>query len=313
LNSRTTRLAPSPTGTLHLGHARTFLYSWALARTQGWRIVLRLEDLDHTRIRPGAHEETIDLLHWMGMDWDGPVRVLSRNLEPYRDAMRRLERDRRIFRCDRSRRELIQDIGAPHAGEGEAPHPAHLRPADEAAYRFADEHVNYRLCVDEETVRVEDRIAGLHHFRPIDEAGDFLVWSKLGVPAYQLAITVDDGADGITDVVRGDDLLASAARQQIVHRLLDQPIPLWWHLPLVTDGAGQRLAKRRGDQRLAVCRDAGIPGDAVIGLVAYWCGLRDAPEPMSAANLLKEFDPQRLPRDPVALTDPLIAWLMEQR
>ena len=275
--------------------------------------MLRLEDLDRTRVKPGAHEETIELLRWLGMDWDGPPRTLSDTLDPYRAAMRHLEAHERIFRCDRSRRDLLLAIGAPHADDGETPHPASLRPTDESAWRFTDEQAGYRLCVDDEAVHVHDHLAGAHTFHPAQEAGDFPVWSKLGVPAYQLAISVDDGADRITDVVRGDDLLASAARQQIVHAALQQAAPQWWHLPLVCDEEGRRLAKRSGTHRLTICRDAQIPGDAVVGLVAYWCGVVEAPAQLSPAAFLRHFDPAALPSDPVRLTQRQLTWLMEQR
>jgi len=313
LNSRTTRLAPSPTGTLHLGHARTFLFTWALARSLGWRIVLRLEDLDHTRVRPGAHEETLELLRWLQIDWDGPIRVQSADLEPYRSAMHDLAAQSRIYRCERTRSDVARIVGAPHADERVDAHPSSLRPSDPAAWTFHDEAANYRLRVDEGIITIDDHVAGSRSFEPFAETGDFIVWSKLGVPAYQLAVTVDDARTEITDVVRGDDLLSSAARQEIIYRHLGADPPRWWHLPLITDPSGRRLAKRAGDQRLTVYRDAGVSGAAVIGLMAYWCGVIDRRQPLSGEEVVARFDAARLPAHPVALTDQDIAWLMENR
>jgi glutamyl-tRNA synthetase len=267
---RRTRLAPSPTGSLHLGNARTFVLTWALARNEGWEVVLRIEDLDGPRVRPGAVDEAIAVLSWLGLDWDGPIRRQSDDLAPFADAMRRL--GDRVFRCERSRKDVRSAASAPHAEDGEVRFPPSLRPIEAERRAFDEPLVNYRLLVEPGADIVVDELLGTHSFDPGMEIGDFLVWTKAGVPAYQLAVVVDDIAQGITDVVRGDDLLASAARQQMLYRAFERPAPRWWHLPLVHDGDGHRLAKRHDDLSLASLRAAGVRRERVLGLLARWCG-----------------------------------------
>lgn len=312
-----TRLAPSPTGTLHLGNARTFLINWALARNLDWTIVLRIEDLDSTRVREGAAAETIDLLQWLGIDWDeGPI-TQAHDLEPYREAMRSLIDARRVYACGLTRKQIEQAASAPHAGDGETRFPPELRPdaADSRAFRFDRIDSNYRFIVNEERITIDDRIAGRSVHDPTSECGDFIIWTKLGVPAYQLAVVVDDARQGVSDVVRGDDLLASAARQTLVYRALDLKPPNWWHVPLVLGEDGRRLAKRHGDTHLETFRSAGVPAERVIGLLASWCGVGDPndPQPISAADFRAVFQPDMLSgapfRSPVRFTKEHHAWL----
>lgn len=298
----TTRLAPSPTGSLHLGNARTFLATWAMARCAGWAVRLRIEDLDRSRVPAGETARTIDLLRWLGLDWDGPVLVQSEDLEPYRAAMRRLAADGRIFRCGRTRREIAaQALSAPHPGEGETRFPAGLRPPEPTAWTFLEAQANHRFRVDPGAVEVRDRLHGVFHEDPSETVGDILVWSRAGVPTYQLAVVVDDARTGVTDVVRGEDLLGSAARQTLLFRALGHVPPRWHHLPLVFDGTGRRLAKRDGSCRLSALRDAGVDPARVIGLIAAWSGLLEAPAPMTAAAFLSRYDPDR-PMAPVTVT-----------
>jgi glutamyl-tRNA synthetase len=269
---RRTRLAPSPTGGLHLGNARTFALTWALARNEGWDVLLRIEDLDLSRVRSGAIEETEAILAWLGLDHDGPVAVQSADLAPYRAAMIRLAAAGAVYRCARSRKDVRMAASAPHADDHEQRFPPELRPGPDAL-GFVDERSNHRLRVEPGPERVWDQLLGERCFDPGTEVGDFLVWTKLGVPSYQLAVVVDDLRHGITDVVRGDDLLASAARQQILHRLLGaRDGPRWWHLPLVYGADGERLAKRRDHTSVAALRAAGVRRERILGLLARWCG-----------------------------------------
>jgi glutamyl-tRNA synthetase len=306
----TTRLAPSPTGTLHLGNARTFLITWTLARQQDWRIVLRIEDLDVQRVRPGAAEQAIEQLRWLGIDWDEGPLVQSHDLEPYHAAMRTLASDRRVYACELTRKQIEHAASAPHSGEGELRFPPELRPRDNAAWMFDRESTNYRLVVNAGDVAIRDEFVGGRWFDPSRESGDFIVWTKTGMPAYQLAVVVDDARQGITEVVRGDDLLPSAARQHLLYRALGLPPPRWWHLPLVTAADGRRLAKRDGDTHLETCRQRGIAAERVIGLIAAWSGVVDRPEPMSADAFRQGFTLGTLPREPVPLTQEQLAWLM---
>jgi glutamyl-tRNA synthetase len=309
----TTRLAPSPTGTLHLGNARTFLVNWAIARSRGWRIVLRIEDLDLTRVREGAAEQAIDLLRWLGIDWDEGPLWQSHDLQRYRTAMRELAARGLVFASERSRKDIERAASAPNLGDGETRYPPELRPPRDhaGARRFERENVNYRLVVPDEKIEIDDRFAGRSTHHPFHECGDFIVWAKLGVPGYQLAVVVDDARQGVTDVVRGDDLLPSAARQTLLYRALGLAAPEWWHLPLVVGVDGRRLAKRHGDTHLEQYRGAGVSAERVIGLLAALSGVgdRDRPAAMTAAEFRERFSLDMLSRQAERFTPADHIWL----
>ena len=282
---RTTRLAPSPTGDLHLGNVRSLLLGWAIARRAGWRTVLRHEDLDQERSDEVGCEAVETSLKWLGIDWDGPALRQSDDLEPYRKAMARLAEQRLVFSSSLSRREIREAVGAPQGG-GTVVFPPSLRPNDPAAFHFDDQESNYRLLVEPGFETIKDELRGERSFDPSKEVGDMIVWTKTGRPSYQLAVVVDDDRQGVTDVIRGDDLLSSAARQQRLRRTLHMKGDLrWWHLPLVHDEHGRRLAKRDGDAGILALRDAGVSADRVIGLIAAWSGLIPEPRDLPASAI----------------------------
>lgn len=294
---RCSRLAPSPTGPLHLGNACTFLVNWALARNLGWRLVLRIEDLDRDRAAAAGDTGTEEALAWLGIDHDGEAVRQSARLPAFVDAMRALADDGLVYESPHSRnevREAALALGAPHAADAPPPFPASLRPAPGDAWRFGRTDVNHRLRVEPGAAEVLDEVAGAHRFDPARETGDFLVWTKAGFPSYQLAVTVDDIAQGITDVVRGDDLLPSAALQSILHRALGHAPPRWWHLPLVLDADGQRMAKRGGALSLRALHAAGVDPDRVRGLAAAWIGAVASPRPLGAGAFRALIDPDTL-------------------
>jgi glutamyl-tRNA synthetase len=309
-----TRLAPSPTGSLHLGNARTFLVNWALARRRGWRIVLRIEDLDGPRVKPEAARGLMETLAWLGIDWDEGPLVQSEDLSPYRAAMEDLARRRLAFPCALTRGQIAAAASAPQEGSHELVYPASLRPKDWEA-RFSED-TNWRFLVAARPVSFDDGFAGPQSVDTARTIGDFVIWTKRGAPAYQLAVVVDDHRQGVTHVVRGDDLLESAARQLLLYRALGlAPEPEHFHLPLVVGPDGKRLAKRHGDSRLDEYRKAGVPARAVIGLLARWCGLgpvAGAPEPMAPQAFLEALDLAVLPRSPVTFTPADHAWLLSQ-
>jgi glutamyl-tRNA synthetase len=307
MTSRVSRLAPSPTGALHLGNARTFLVNWAIARRNGWRLIMRVEDLDGPRVRPEASAAALDTLRWLGLDFDGAPRYQSHDLEPYRDAMRRL--GSAVYACSLSRREVAHAASAPHAGDRELRFPPHLRADDADRFGFDGETVNYRLVVEDRPVDVRDEVLGAASQHPHDEVGDFVVWTRRGAPAYQLAVVVDDARQGVTDVVRGADLLPSAGRQQLLYERLGWAPPRWWHLPLVVGSDGRRLAKRHGDTRLETYRHRGVPAERVIGLLGRWSGVTERAEPMTAADFRERFRLDRLDRCPVTFTQADHEWL----
>lgn len=309
---RVTRLAPSPTGALHLGNARTFLVTWAIARRQGWRILMRIEDIDGPRIKPGAARETLEIMRWLGLDWDGDPWVQSTDPAPYAAAAERLAQRGTIYSCDLSRREIEAAASAPHAGENEIVYPADLRPlrVDSARWRFGQPNTNYRFACPDREVVFDDVVAGRQTHRPIDDVGDFVIWTRLGLPSYQLAVVVDDARQGVTDVIRGDDLLPSAARQELLYEALELTAPRWWHLPLVVGPDGRRLAKRHGDTRLSSYREAGVAPERLIGLLACWSGVLASPQSLDAVSFVERFAVDTLPRERITFSDRDHEWLL---
>jgi len=327
-SSRTlvTRLAPSPTGALHLGNARTFLVNWALARRSGWRIELRMEDLDGPRVKKGADQSAIEDLAWIGLDWDGEPTWQLDDLAPYRDALDALRGRGEIYPCTCTRRDIRQAQSAPHADEHELRYPGTCRPAgatgtsplpapSAAGSGALDQDSEcWRLRIPDESVTFTDRLTGVHTFDVQKLVGDFVVATKAGLPAYQLAVVVDDARQRISDVVRGDDLLSSTARQIWLYRMLGlAPLPRTWHVPLVLGPDGHRLAKRHGNTRLSAYRQQGADARRVVGLLADWCGLVERRRPMDTAEFTDRFDLDRMPRTPVTFTPEDHQWLLSAR
>lgn len=309
---RTTRLAPSPTGALHLGNARTFLANWALARQRGWRIVLRIEDLDGPRIKPGADQQAIDILNWLGIDWDEGPTWQRADLTAYTEALAKLAAQGQVYPCTCTRREIEQAQSAPHGDEHELRYPGTCRHRV-CPIAAADEAACLRLIVPDESIAFTDELRGQQAFNVQQQVGDFVVATKMGLPAYQLAVVVDDARQGVTEVVRGDDLLGSTARQILIYRALGlKRLPRWYHLPLVVGPDGRRLAKRHGDTRIVWYREQGVPPQRIIGLLAYWCGLVPKRTAMSAAEFLAGFDLLKMPATATTFTLEDHAWLLTE-
>jgi glutamyl-tRNA synthetase len=258
--------------------------------------VLRHEDLDGERATSDAAQRIEATLLWLGLDWDGEGTRQSADLEPYRRAMRQLEQANLIYPCSLSRREVREATSAPHlkAG-GSGRFPPELRPKVSEG-RFDREDSNYRLKIDPGLECVRDSISGEHKLDVSMDCGDFVVWTKAGVPAYQLAVVVDDAAQGVTDVVRGDDLIPSAARQLALARMLGLPSPNWWHLPLVFGSDGKRLAKRNGGGEVAAYRDRGVASERVLGLLAWWSGLQEERHSTSIEAIVERISEDALVR-----------------
>ena len=240
------RLAPTPTGLLHLGHARTFWTAQQRAREQGGILFYRNEDLDPARCKPEFHEAAIEDLRWLGLEWQGEPISQSTRLTHYRRAFERLRDTGHLFPCTCSRKDIRNAAIAPHTEDGEAIYPGTCR----TKYSSAQPHepstpANWRFRVTKgEVVEFEDGRCGPQHFVAGKNFGDFPVWQKDGMPAYQLAVVVDDAAMGITEVVRGADLLTSTARQLLLYTALGLTPPAYYHCELMRDENGQRLSKR---------------------------------------------------------------------
>jgi glutamyl-tRNA synthetase len=304
---RTTRLAPSPTGALHLGNARTFLVNWLIARQQNWRIILRIEDIDGPRIKPGAAEQALNDLRWLGLDWDdGPVYQSAHRAE-HDAAVARLLAQKDAYPCICTRREVELAASAPHAEDGSAVYPGTCRGRynrlDDAAAAAGGRRPAIRFAVSPGAVEFADAIHGPQSIDAAAMLGDFVIAKSDGTPAYQLAVVVDDARAGITDIVRGDDLLDSTPRQILLYRALGLTgrIPRYTHLPLVVGTDGRRLAKRHGDTRLAHYRAAGVGAGDVLRRLARWSGIDPPPTMQTAGDLVGRLDLDRLPRAPVML------------
>lgn len=303
-----TRLAPSPTGALHLGNARTFVINWVLARRLGWRVLLRIEDLDGPRVRPEAVGQVQHTLRWLGLDWDGQPTIQSDDLRPHESAVDHLARRGLAYPCELTRREIAEAASAPH--DDQMPPTPSTRPDPLTPSEFDRPDTNWRFASPDRPVRFRDFHLGDRDTLPLIDAGDFVVWTKRGTPAYQLAVVVDDARQGVTQVVRGDDLVASTGQQLLLYEALGfGPIPSYTHLPLVLGPDGRRLAKRHGDSRIDHYRQHGVPIERIMGLLACWSLPEQPRAPMDLAEFAERFELDTMPRGPARFTPEDDAWL----
>lgn len=277
------RFAPSPTGAMHLGNARTALLAWLHSRALGGRHLLRFEDLDSGRVRPWSHDNTRRDLEWLGLDWDAEY-TQSRRLDVYADALARLEAAGETYPCTCTRREIVQAIqdsaGAPHGAEPVYPgtcrlHPAHPGRPAAIRWRVPDRTVCAHDALTEETL--------CQHLPT--EVGDLVLRRNDGVFAYHLAVVVDDALMGVTDVLRGVDLWPATPRQVALQGALGYPTPRYLHVPLMTDYQGERLAKRGGAPPVQALREGGEEAGRVLASLARSLGW-EVPGAVAAPELL---------------------------
>ena len=303
------RYAPSPTGMIHVGNARTALAAWLSVRSRGGTFVWRLEDLDRPRVVPGVAEAQLEDLAWLGLDWDegpdigGPHAPYAQSERSafYEEALQRLVSAGRLFPCRLSRKDLAAMASAPHGAE-EAPYPASLRPAGvepdwfERLRGAARPDAAVRFLVQDQPVTFTDRVYGPVTERVDLAVGDFVLKRRDGLYAYQLAVVVDDLLMEIDDVVRGSDLLASTARQiQLIEALGGTP-PEYAHVPLLVNAWGEKLSKRDQGLTPRSLREAGVHPEGVAGYLAYSLGLLDRPEPCRPADLVPGFAWEKIGR-----------------
>ncbi len=312
------RLAPSPTGALHLGNVRTFMVAWLRARSLGGKIIFRMEDLDHPKDKPGAAAQAVEDMKWLGFDWDEEY-VQSERKELYRAALKSLVARGLAYPCVCSRRDVESAQSAPHAGEqlhypgtcrGRFSSWSEAQAWIDAAQPGSRRTPCWRFRVPDETrVAFDDVFAGRYEQDVSSVLGDFPLSRDESGAGYTLACAVDDLAMGVTEVVRGDDLLPATPAQILLARYLshkpDNPIThkpdnsiAYLHLPLVVGPDGKRLAKRHGDTRVAAFREAGWSAERLIGLLAASCGWAEEGEELSLASLLSRFDLSTIPHSP---------------
>jgi glutamyl-tRNA synthetase len=292
-----TRFAPSPTGDLHLGGAWTALASWAVARRAGGATALRLEDLDRPRLVRGSQARIEEDLRWLGLVWDeGPVPQSERG-PIYREALSRLAAKGLLYPCDCSRAEIARVASAPHPSE-ETVYPGRCRDRDPR--RTMKRPPALRARIAHETLAYEDAAVGRVVQNLARDAGDFVLKRGDGVFAYHFAVVVDDVAMGITDVVRGADLVASTPRQIWLARALGALPPRYTHVPLVVGSDGARLEKRTRGATVRELRQAGVSAERILGALAHGLGLAATLAPAGAAEIARGCAGRAIPwrRDP---------------
>ncbi|NNG34777.1 tRNA glutamyl-Q(34) synthetase GluQRS [Nakamurella aerolata] len=292
---RAGRYAPSPSGDLHLGNLRTALLAWLFARSERRPFGMRIEDLDE-RSRPGAADRQLADLAALGIDWDGEPLVQSEHREVYAAVIDRLSAHGRTFECFCSRKDILAAPTAPHAPPGAYPGTCRdLTDAERARRRAeADRPPAIRLRSDATEFTVHDRLHG-DYTGTVD---DFVLARFDGTPAYNLVSVIDDNAQRVGQVVRGDDLLPSTPRQAYLATLLHLPVPEYAHVPLVLGPTGQRLAKRDGAVTLEQLAAKGTDAGAVLNALAVSLGLAAPGERVDTQALLRRFDPDTLPTEP---------------
>ena len=297
------RFAPSPTGELHLGNAWAALLGWLWARSEGGSFLLRIEDLDRARLRPGAVETLLADMEWLGLDFDEEPVVQSARAAFHDRALESLRVQERVYPCFCSRSEIARAVNAPHGPGDDGPvYPGTCADLDAPTReaRTATRPPAWRFRAAPGPTRVEDLLHGPLLQDVAAEVGDFVVRRNDGVASYQLAVVVDDAASGITHVLRGEDLLSSTPRQLQLARALGLPVPAYAHVPLLLGPDGKRLAKREGPPSLAELRRAGVAGERVVGLLARWARLGDG-TPVAPPALVPGFSLERVPREAVAV------------
>lgn len=302
----TGRLAPSPTGLIHLGNAWSFLLCWLGIRSVGGKLILRVDDIDPQRSRREFIDAIKGDLLWLGLDWDHEFRQSDR-LDLYHDALEMLNHSGKVYPCFCARRELRSLAGAPQAGEHWAPYPGTCRKMPPRRARQLAARGNpcsMRLKCGVQTEQFTDLVYGKMEYAPREFGGDIALRRSDGVIAYQLASAVDDALMGMGLVVRGRDLLPSTTAQILLMRELGYTAPRYAHVPLILDSAGDRLAKRHGSMAIAALRAAGVKSEQIIGYLGQLAGINPSGAPQTPSRLLASFNWNLLPRQDIGM-DPV--------
>jgi len=293
------RFAPTPSGRMHLGNVFSALLAWLSVRSQGGELVLRMEDLDTQRTNAGYASQLRRDLTWLGLTWDRetpPQSTLSKNYERYFDRLREAGL---LYPCYCTRSQL-HSVNAPHLSDGTYVYPGTCRDLTEEQRSAFHRAPAWRVRVPDRLWQVEDRIQGHFEMNLATDCGDMVVRRADGIYVYQLAVTVDDGEAGVTEVVRGSDLLSSAPRQMYLQELFGFPHPEYAHVPMLLSPDGRRLSKRDRDMDLGQLRETTTP-EALLGALAYACGLLDRNEPASAKELANIFAWKKIKKADICL------------
>jgi glutamyl-tRNA synthetase len=330
------RFAPSPTGAQHLGNARTFLLTWLSTRSQNGHLLLRIEDLDTPRVKSWASDQILDDLAWLGLSWDagdhgdGKLRdhlLQTERTERHREMLGKLIARELVYPCTCTRGDIAAAASAPHEILSSTQSKDHLADSfhrrwretlDSAGHTYpgtcahrsareardlqaAGRTFSWRFRMPSGSFRWIDQLAGPMEIENLAQLGDFVVAKQTGAPSYQLAVIVDDQDAGVTEVVRGEDLLLSTFRQEVLRRSLGLPSPTYYHVPLVVGCDGRRLAKRHGDHRIAWYRQSGFASEEIIGWLATVSGLIPTYQPKRPSDLLDQFSWAQLSRQTLVL------------
>ena len=298
------RLAPSPTGLMHIGNAWAFMLAWLGARSMSGKIFLRFDDIDPLRSSEESAHEIMSDLEWLGIDWDGVPYFQSKRSELYQKVLDQLDMNGRVYQCFCTRKELRTIAGAPHVDDRGAPYPGTCR-------NLTDKEREQKIIAGKKPVlrfntlglplcQFDDLVYGTQVFSLDDCGGDFPLLRSDGVWAYQLASSVDDMDMGITHIVRGRDILPSTPRQLAIFDAIHAEHPVFAHIPLICDIYGCRLAKRHEkDLSIQKIRNAGIRAENIIGLLAYLAHLKDTPAPCLISSLVDNFSYNSLPKSDI--------------
>lgn len=304
------RFAPTPSGRMHLGNVFAGLIAWLAARSAGGGFLLRMEDLDTQRTGEAYAQQIREDLSWLGLTWDEETQPQSQRSGIYRTYFEKLADLGLLYPCYCTR-SLLHSVNAPHLSDGTYVYPGtcrNLTPAQRAAY---DRSPSWRVRVPDRIWRFTDRLQGEYAQNLARECGDFVLRRADGVYVYQLAVTVDDALSGVTQVVRGSDLLSSAPRQMYLQELLGFPHPDYGHVPMLLAPDGRRLSKRDGDLDLGALRRR-VTAPRLLGALAYTAGLLDQSVPISAGELAEEFSWERLKKEDICLDGAVFAQLLER-
>ena len=296
------RFAPTPSGRMHLGNVFAALIAWLSVRSQGGEMVLRMEDLDTLRTSDAYARLLRQDLAWLGLDYDRETPPQSTRSETYDRYFDRLMEMGLLYPCYCTRSQL-HSVNAPHLSDGTYVYPGTCRNLTPQARRAMNRAPAWRVVVPNRLWSLDDRVQGRYELNLAKDCGDMVVRRADGVYVYQLAVTVDDGEAGVTEVVRGMDLLSSAPRQMYLQELFGFPHPQYAHVPMLLAPDGRRLSKRDRDLDLGELQKRFSP-EAIIGLLAHAAGLIDRPAPISAAELAKEFQWSNLRGDSIYLNIP---------